>query len=115
MATVTPVIEPRARSVIILWEGLGNDDQGIASHYMAFADRSVQVVGTPGGATTTIQGSNDGTNWVTLTDPQGNALTFVGTTGLEAISEITAYVRPITAGGAGTDVDVYLVAARGAG
>jgi hypothetical protein len=55
---------------------LGNADTGIAIDMTDYADRSVQVEGTFGSATITIEGSNDGTNWETLRDPQGVALTF---------------------------------------
>jgi hypothetical protein len=65
------------------------------------ADKSVQVAGTFGGATIVIQGSNDGTNYHTLTDPQGNAVSFT-VAGIEAITENTRYIRPSLSGGDGT-------------
>jgi hypothetical protein len=73
------------------------------------ADRSVQVTGTFGaGGTVVLEGSNDGTNYRTLTDPQGNALSFTSA-GLEAIQEITRYVRPrVTAGDGTTSLTVTL-------
>lgn len=79
-------------------------------------DRSVQVVGTFGsGGTVVIEGSNDGTNYRTLNDFQGSALSFTSA-GLEGIAEVPAYIRPrVTAGDGTTDIDVFLVAVgRGA-
>lgn len=93
---------------IIEWNAMGNDDTGSALEMPGSSDRSVQVVGNFGGATVTLEGSNDGTNYATLTDPQGNAISMTST-GLEMISELTRYVRPKTAGGTGTDVDVFLL------
>lgn len=65
------------------------------------SDRSIQVAGTWGSATLVVQGSNDGTNWATLTDPQGNALSKTADF-IEMISELTRYIRVSTSGGNGT-------------
>lgn len=92
-----------------LWEALvtGSLD-GASIEIPDHADRSVQVVGTFDTATLTMQGSNDGTNWATLTDPQGNAIAMT-VTGLEQILENTRFIRPLVSSvGATTDLDVYL-------
>jgi len=83
----------------------------VAVHYALATDRSVQVHGTFGvGGTVLIEGSNDGTNWYTLTDPQGNALS-VTAAKIEAISEPTVYVRPrVTAGDGTTSLTVTIFA-----
>jgi hypothetical protein len=73
----------------------------------------VAISGTFGGATVTLQGSNDGTNWFTLNDPLGNDLAWLSstaTTGLRQIAENTLYLRPITAGGTGTSVVITVLA-----
>lgn len=90
---------------------LGNADTGIASNISRWADRTVHVTGTFGGATVTIQGSNDNTNWVTLNDTNGAALTFTAA-GMKIMAENPSYTRAITSGGAGTTVVVTI---RGAG
>ena len=68
-------------------------------------DRSVQLFGTPDSATTIIEGSNDGTNWVTLTEPDGTALSFsageVTAGAIKQVSERTVYTRPSSSGGGG--------------
>jgi hypothetical protein len=74
------------------------------------SDRSVQVSGTFGGGTVLIEGSNDGSNWFTLTDPTGAALSFAAA-GLKQILELTRYIRP-RASVAVTSVNVNLVAKR---
>jgi hypothetical protein len=76
-----------------------------------YANKSVQVVGTFGTATIIIQGSNDGTNWVTLSDPQGTAISKTAAF-IEQILENTRFVRPLVSTGAGADLDVFFVAQR---
>lgn len=114
MATITPTItkvtDPGVTDVYLAtWAAMGNADTGTAVPMTGAADRSVQVEGTFGSATVTIQGSNDGTNYQTLTDPQGNALTWTSANRLEAILELTRYIRPVTSGGTGTVIAVNLL------
>jgi hypothetical protein len=110
MANINPNISyPQgAQSVVKASWALGNADTGVAIDRTDFADRSVQVEGTFGAATVTIQGSNDGTNWETLRDPQGVALSFTSA-GLKQILETTLYIRPVSSGGTGTALTVTLV------
>ncbi len=92
-----------------LWEQIEDGDEiGTQVEVPDHADKSVQVIGTFGTGTLAIQGGNDGTNWATLTDPQGNALSFTAEA-VEQISEVTRYIRAIVTGDNGaTDLDVYL-------
>ncbi len=97
---------------VVVWTGLLNGDDGSAWEGPDFADRSVVVTGTFGtGGSITVQGSNDGTNWFALTDPQGNAITKTAA-GLEQITEITKFVRPIVTAGDGTTSLVATMYAR---
>ena len=66
-----------------------------------YSDRVVQVEGVFGGASVALQGSNDGENYHTLTDPQGNALSF-SAGGLETVMELPYYIKPAPSGGDGT-------------
>lgn len=116
MAT-TPSIEGRkpqagdADLTIIHWS-LVNGETGDAVDFASFADRTVQVVGTFGGATVVIEGSLDGENYATLADPQGNALSFTAA-GLESVMEVTKYIRPGVSGGNGTTtLGIYLLVRR---
>lgn len=98
----------------ILWETLTTtNDTGQALQMGGSTIRSVQITGTFGaGGTVVLEGSNDGTNYVTLTDPQGNALSKTAA-GIEAIQEITRYIRPrVTAGDGTTDLDVTMLVVR---
>jgi len=76
-----------------------------------YADKSIQVVGTFGGATVTIQGSNmiDSPTYATLNDITEMPLT-ITSAGIKQILENTYWVRPIISGaGATTNLDVYLL------
>lgn len=106
MATTARVISkiPSApnRAWAVSWSTMANGDSGEPLQNPGSADRSVQVTGTFGvGGTVVLQGSNDGTNYRTLTDPQGNALSFTAAA-IEAVQEITRYTRPSVTGGDGT-------------
>jgi hypothetical protein len=97
---------------VISWANLANGDDGAPVQYTHFADRSVQVSGTFGGATVHIEGSIDGTNYEVLTDPQGNNLSLVAAK-IEAITEATRYIRPRVSGGDGTtSINVAILVRR---
>lgn len=67
-----------------------------------YADRSVQVAGTFGaGGTLLIEGSNDGTNWATLNNVQGTALSITAA-GIKQVAEVTTQVRARVSAGDGT-------------
>lgn len=98
---------------IIFWEAVGQNDDGDPVEMIGSSDRSVQVTGTFGsGGTIVLEGSNDGTNYETLTDPQGNDVSFQAA-GLVQVIELTRYVRPrVTAGDGTTDLDVHFLLKR---
>lgn len=98
-----------ARYIIFAWEGMASGDTAVAVELAQLADRSVQVSGAFDGATINIEGSINGVDYATLTDPQGNALSF--TSGrIEGVTELVAYIRPaIVGGGASAAVDIHLL------
>jgi len=72
----------------------------------AAADRSIHFYGTFGGATVVLEGSNEpdettASNYETLTDPQGNAIS-KASSALRAVTEMVRQVRPRVVGGDGT-------------
>jgi hypothetical protein len=77
----------------------------------AASDRSVQMAGTFNGATVVLEGSNDGTNYVTLTDQAATALSFTSA-GLRLILQPTRYIRPRVSSGSVTSVTISVVANR---
>jgi hypothetical protein len=100
-ATITD-ISPTGKSKLVTWTGLLNTDDGAPADWVDYSDRCFQVTGTFGaGGSVTIQGSNDGTNWASLADPQGNALVFTSQR-IEQALELPRYVRPLVTAGDGT-------------
>ena len=99
-------------ALMVTWLQLSgaSSDTGSPFENPTWSDRSVQVVGTFGGSTVTMQGSNDGVNWITLTDTAAGAATFA-TTGLKQLLQVTRYIRPIITGGTGL-LDVHLLMVR---
>lgn len=107
--TKTRPPEGNSNYTIITWSAMASGDVGDPMKYAQFADRTVQVGGTFDGATVVLEGSVDGEAYHTLTDPQGNALTFT-TARLEAVTEVVAFIRPnVSGGGAGTAINVGLL------
>jgi hypothetical protein len=111
MATI-----PAVRSSIqhniekVTWETLTDADTATAVIPMGVGSLagSVQVIGTFGGCTVTIQGSNDNSNWATLKDLYGANLSFTAA-GIADFSTAVGYVRPIVTGGTAEDIDVIVV------
>ena len=100
-------------ATLVVWTDLANGDDGQWYQTGAnWADRSIDPTGDFGGGTLTIQGTNElGTPAAsppTLSDPQGNPLTFVSRR-LETILETSVQIRPILAGGAGGTVTVRML------
>lgn len=97
---------------IFQWPTVPNGETGTPLPFTKYADRSVQVSGTFGaGGTVVVQGSNNGTDYHTLTDPQGNALSFTAA-GLEQITEVVKFIRPSVTAGDGTTSLTVTIAAR---
>lgn len=95
---------------VISWD-LSDDDTGTAVQMIGSSDRSVQVEGSFGSGTVIIEGSNDGTNYRTLTDPQGNPLEMT-TARIETVIEIVRWIRARMSGGSGSAVTVTLLMRR---
>ena len=116
MATRSPaIIQPGGEDVdhatLVTWSGLLNGDDGARVTLSDFPDRTVQIVGTFGaGGSVNFEGSNNGTDWAVLTDPQGNLITKTAAA-MEFVTETPRYVRPRVTGGDGTtDLSVILFA-----
>lgn len=119
MATITPtiaVLEGDDNVKTASYAALTTtNDVGSAFTKVQWADRSIQVTGTFGaGGSLRWEGSNDGTNYYALTNPQGDALNITAAK-VDAITEITAYARPrVTAGDGTTSLTVTLIALKSA-
>lgn len=116
MATRSPtIVHPGGQYVdhatLVTWSGLLNDDDGASVNLSDFPDRTIQILGTFGaGGSVNFEGSNNGTDWVVLTDPQGNAITKTAAS-MEFVTETPLFVRPrVTAGDGSTDLSVIMFA-----
>lgn len=110
MATIAPVVNNKVGDSgysvsLYTWTSLISGSlTGAPVEMPEWSDNCAQVVAnTTGGATCVIEGSNDGTNYGTLNDGQGNALSFTATGAPKQIVERPRYIRPKISGGSGTE------------
>lgn len=112
MSTINHTKQPsgNTRTLIAQWENMTSGDVGDAIGFSQYTDKSVQVFGTFGAnGALSLEGSNNGTDWAVLTDPQGNNLNITSPK-IEMVIEATLYVRPVVTSGDGTtDLTVILL------
>lgn len=93
---------------LVYWPNMANGDVGQALELFKYTDRTVQAFGTFGAAgAAAITGSLDGTNFPTLSDPNGNALSLTSAK-IESVLEATRYLRPEVTGDGTTSLTIYL-------
>jgi len=103
------------RVFVNTWTAMAaNGDVGEAIEHVSCRDRCVTFTGTWGsGGTAVLQGSNDETNWFTLKDLAGTAISKTAD-GLSQVGDMPRYIRPmLTAGTGSIDIDVILVERMG--
>ncbi len=84
------------------WVVMANGDSGDPVSFASLKDKTVQVTGTFGaGGTVLWEGSNDGTNYKTLNDVGGTALSWTAAS-LKGVLENPLWVRPRVSAGDGT-------------
>jgi hypothetical protein len=113
MATITADKTIREGGVKkVIWETMGNDDTGTSISLADHPDKTVDFIGTFGGATVILQGSQDDATWSTMVDSGGTALSFTAASTLKLIRDNPFFIRAKTSGGSGTDIDVIISAVR---
>lgn len=97
----------------IVWTGLLNGDDGDPVAVPGAFLKTIQFTGTFGaGGTIVLEGSIDGTNYISLSDLQGNTIS-KGAASLEGVQEFVLYVRPrVTAGDGTTALAAHLAIKR---
>lgn len=111
MATINPVIVPHEGYLHVLWENIAEgDDTSSVLLRPSNNDKTVQVTGTFGGATITIQGSIDGVNWFSVKNATGTTVSFTSAGGA-FMAENVPYYRVVIENGTNSDVDVHICAA----
>ena len=95
-----------------VWALTTADPTGDSVSFPGARDRTVHAYGTWGGATAVVEGSMDGTNWFTLHDESGVALSFTADNG-HAIVENPVHMRcRLSVVGAGATVNVKILSGR---
>lgn len=111
MATVTNTTE-HGEAIVHTWTQLTETNaDGLPVKIVGSGDRTFQVFGTFGGGTIVLQGSLDGTNWVTLKDPSSTAISLTSA-GLRAVLEGVTYIRPAVTAGTGVSLTAILMTRR---
>ncbi len=109
MAEITPTKQKiDRRTIIFTWSGMNGGDTGLPVDVPGFADKSIQAEGTFNSLTLTIQGTNDDSNYETLNDPNGNALTMTAGR-IEQVLENIWKIRPSVSAGSGASIDVSMI------
>jgi hypothetical protein len=115
MSVISPTISAikayEENTNIVEWTPVTEADTCAPVEMPGFTVRSIQIDGTFGGATVTFQGSNNGTTYATLSDPQGNAISKTSAA-IEQVEEVTRYVKPVLAGGSSTSLKMTLLLVR---
>ena len=89
---------------IIKFAGAATGDSSAPFDFTQWGDVCVQVLGTFGGASLAVEGSNDGgTTWATLNNAQGTAATF-SAAAIKQIVERPRSIRVSVTGGAGVNL-----------
>jgi hypothetical protein len=114
MATISPNTDgPISTANVVNWTAVSTGDTinsyAIPEEFGAIG--CVQITGTFGGASVTMEVSNDGTTWFGLTDLQGTPVTATANTFAD-FSTAAIYMRPAITGGSSDSVNVR-VAFRG--
>ena len=117
MAIVTPTVKDLSGDgsvQLITWNLTTADHTGASIKSALYSDKTVVFQGAAawGSATAAVEGGNDNSVFLALTDPQGNAISKTAD-GVEKIEENTAYLQPrLTTPGTAAAVTVSIVARR---
>jgi len=114
-ATITPTVALAAglslqTMQVITWSGMAGADTPVSTPTGHCIDLTVQITGTFGTTTVTLQGSMDDTTYATLNDTAGTpaALSFT-TAGYKHVQERANYLKVGLSGGTGTALKVQVL------
>lgn len=114
MATINATQTINKDAVIYTWTGVTTSTDtptaiGPFAAGQGMRRASVFFGGTFGGATATLQGSIDGTNFAPMYDIGGNLITSTATK-IQDFTSACLYFKPSVTGGTGDDVDIVIIA-----
>lgn len=120
MASITPtVIDVSDRkdgsAIMVSWvDGGANNSANtyLPVSYPKHSNKSIQVLGTFGGASVAIQGSNDivgtPTNFASLNDPGGTVIAITSAK-IKAVLENTVHIQPVATGGTSQNLTIQML------
>ncbi len=106
-----PVTEEGLDEIVATWPPAAETDTFAAISLPQRADRTFQVWGTFGGATLSLNGSNDSVHYSILHDAFGNDVS-LSASGIAQVTESSLWVQPITQNGSGSSVTVVMTFRR---
>ena len=100
-------------AILEQWLAIPNGDTGSVIERPDFIAGTITIEGTfSTGGSCTLEGSNNGTDYYTLKDPQDADITLLAG-GIKNIRELPRYMRPtVTAGDGSTLIDVSIKLVR---
>lgn len=112
MATISPVSAMSGEVQTVTWTGLSTSTDTAAAYGPMNKSKgalraAVTFSGTFGGATVLLTGSIDGTNYATLTDKNGNAISATAAKVQEFTSSVL-YLKPTSSGGTGDNINIVV-------
>jgi hypothetical protein len=116
MATVNPTISFIGNDAVeFSWALTSTDADGapIGENHVDYADRTMVATGTWGGATLTIEGSRNGSNYTPLSDAASTSALTAAADSSAPIAEVPRLTRPnLTTPGSGAAVNVSILCRR---
>ena len=117
--TPTPILRPGTVDyrgiVIVQWVGVGVGDTCEPVELGTYSDRSIQLSGTLGTASISLQGSLTGDAYETLLDHNGVPVS-LDCNGVRQLSVLTRYAKPVVSDADGTtDITVTMMFKVGPG
>ena len=92
----------------VIWSNVTGGDEGQPIDLSNYPDKTIQVIGPTFSGAVTIEGSNDETNYATLTDNIGLPLSFTAVA-MKYITENPKLIKPAVA--AGTSANTIIITA----
>ncbi len=113
MATIKPTVRAVGRgdgsTLQIIWTPVTEADTCAPVEFPECSDKSIQVLGTFGGASVALNGSNNnGTTFAPLSDPGGTVIAITSAK-IKAVLENTQQIQPVASGGTSQSLTIAML------
>jgi hypothetical protein len=112
MAVIKPTITAVGRgdgsTLQAIWTPVTEADSCAAISYPECSDKSIQAIGTFGGSSVALNGSNYGTTYAALRDPGGTTIA-LSSAGIKAVLENTTAIQPSITGGTNQSLTIAML------